>query len=546
MYERSPQTNSEAFRRILLHLGKIAGFFMSAPSKPYSYNFRQELAPPNNRSAATIGPPPERGMDNKKVSRRGFLLVSSLVVAPTVMAKELLTNTPESNNKVTSVDSSDSGAPPQESDSSPESSIESFIKQHEVLADRVEDVYGVPSDVVLAMSILESGYGQSKLATEANNYHGLKANKEWSGDTYEQMTIEHRSEDYLIKEYGAIPDEATPLGGGMYEMPTIATFKKFPSAEDGFMGFGHHLRTRLNGEAYADAFRHTDSEQFILALFDDIGSQYATDIRYQEKVLSILDQVIKSRGHEAKSSNSEYSPPLWKSDDMNLQRVQFNNEPGEYHKTIRQLRIAEENISEEGYRKFLDNITDVSDEVARLNENAPAGSKIIPSQNGEYSLVDNDSIQLVLHYTAWPPEAWGHDGIGYATSLINSKSGACTQFYLGRGTEGKLYITTDPGIFTWHALEEYSQKARGVEIPAGKQSDIDSETYENLAYLVIWQWRNDRGDRKPTLEELKEYVIGHGEISELRPDTGNNHGDFPRAIADYVAFLAYLGFEKNI
>ena len=41
--------------------------------------------------------------------------------------------------------------------------------------------YDIPASITLAQGILESGMGDSRLATQANNHFGIKCHKEWKG-----------------------------------------------------------------------------------------------------------------------------------------------------------------------------------------------------------------------------------------------------------------------------------------------------------------------------------------------------------------------------
>ncbi len=44
--------------------------------------------------------------------------------------------------------------------------------------------FKIPASITLAQGLLESGNGNSKLATQANNHFGIKCHKEWSGKTF--------------------------------------------------------------------------------------------------------------------------------------------------------------------------------------------------------------------------------------------------------------------------------------------------------------------------------------------------------------------------
>lgn len=44
--------------------------------------------------------------------------------------------------------------------------------------------HGIPASIILGQGMVESDYGNSTLATKANNHFGLKCHKEWHGPTY--------------------------------------------------------------------------------------------------------------------------------------------------------------------------------------------------------------------------------------------------------------------------------------------------------------------------------------------------------------------------
>lgn len=472
-------------------------------------------------------PSPDRRQSGEEPTRRQVLLATFSGFVGGWAAREYFS---------IETDSSELAGPPGDTADSQDygedelRTIEHFVEQYEKYAETVEEVYGVPADAALAMAILEADYGHSELAKNAHNFHGLKANSEWSGDTYTKPSIEHVDEGQL-EQYGESSQTPIPLGNGMYEIVLEAEFKRFSSDEEGFLGFGDHLRTRFNGEAYADAFEFSDPEAFILALFDENGAKYATDIAYQAKVLRILDGVRSARGTKPELPEIAHNTRGW-NDLTPVEQEAFRNNTDEYQKTIRQLALAESALSRQGYREFESNVRDVSEQVRAMND-ATTGKKIL--SEGE-ELVDDP--RLVLHYTVWPEAAWGHDGIKYTQSMINHNQGAFTQFYLDN--KGHLHILTADDQHTAHAFREYSREARGIEMPAYKQSDITPAMYEGLAYTISYLWRAQHPDiPSPSYEQLKEYVIGHGEITELRPDTGNNHLDFPRVVADYMAHLAH-------
>ena len=61
---------------------------------------------------------------------------------------------------------------------------EKYLLKYSVIAVEQMDKFGIPASITLAQGLLESGAGKSKLATEANNHFGIKADSRWSGDTF--------------------------------------------------------------------------------------------------------------------------------------------------------------------------------------------------------------------------------------------------------------------------------------------------------------------------------------------------------------------------
>ena len=66
---------------------------------------------------------------------------------------------------------------------------EQYIEKYAETAVREMKATGIPASVTLAQGCLESGNGNSTLATEANNHFGIKCHNNWSGKTF------HRDDD---------------------------------------------------------------------------------------------------------------------------------------------------------------------------------------------------------------------------------------------------------------------------------------------------------------------------------------------------------------
>ena len=59
--------------------------------------------------------------------------------------------------------------------------IDRYVKTYAEVAQQEMRSYDIPASITLAQGILESGMGDSRLATQANNHFGIKCHKEWKG-----------------------------------------------------------------------------------------------------------------------------------------------------------------------------------------------------------------------------------------------------------------------------------------------------------------------------------------------------------------------------
>jgi len=60
---------------------------------------------------------------------------------------------------------------------------EQYIVKYNGIAVKEMNRYGIPASITLAQGILESGSGESRLATQGNNHFGIKCHDNWNGKT---------------------------------------------------------------------------------------------------------------------------------------------------------------------------------------------------------------------------------------------------------------------------------------------------------------------------------------------------------------------------
>lgn len=116
---------------------------------------------------------------------------------------------------------------------------------------------GVPASITLAQGMLESEFGNSSLAKEANNHFGIKCHKEWFGPTF-IMDDDEKNE----------------------------CFRKYNSVYDSYDDHSNFLRTR---QRYADLFtlELTDYKGWAKGLKK---AGYATNPQYADKLIELIER----------------------------------------------------------------------------------------------------------------------------------------------------------------------------------------------------------------------------------------------------------------
>jgi flagellum-specific peptidoglycan hydrolase FlgJ len=142
---------------------------------------------------------------------------------------------------------------------------EQFIASIGEAAVQSADATGVPASVTIAQAILESYWGSSRLAREANNYFGIKAQTR-SGSA------------------GSIWFDVWEVIGGRNVMQSQA-FRAYKTIAESFVDHGQFLVE--NGRYAAAMAVKSDPRQFARAIN---RAGYATDPAYASKLIGLMDR----------------------------------------------------------------------------------------------------------------------------------------------------------------------------------------------------------------------------------------------------------------
>ena len=137
---------------------------------------------------------------------------------------------------------------------------------------------GILASVSLAQFILESGYGKSELAQNANNVFGMKkslSGNTWSGSTWDGKSVYTKK----TQEYGG--------SGKLYTI--TADFRKYPCIEDSIADHSAYLLSAKNGSKLRyDGLKGCKDYKKAVQIIKDGG--YATSTTYVSKLCSIIER----------------------------------------------------------------------------------------------------------------------------------------------------------------------------------------------------------------------------------------------------------------
>ena len=156
---------------------------------------------------------------------------------------------------------------------------------------------GILASVSLAQFILESGYGKTELAQNANNVFGMKktlSGNTWSGSTWDGKAI------YTKKTQ---EDDGT---GRLYTI--TADFRKYACIEDSIGDHSAYLLGAKNGSRLRyEGLKGCADYKRAIQIIKDGG--YATDTSYVNKICSIIERWNLTQ-YDMKSESAPATKPI--------------------------------------------------------------------------------------------------------------------------------------------------------------------------------------------------------------------------------------------
>ena len=264
---------------------------------------------------------------------------------------------------------------------------------------------GILASVSLAQFILESGYGKSELAQNANNCFGMKSSlsgNSWPGSAWDGHSV------YTMKTGEQNTD-------GSYVTVT-ADFRKYGSIEDSIADHSAYLLGAMNGskKRYEGLAGCTDYKKAVQIIKD---GGYATSLDYVQKLCRVIEQW----------NLTQYDVAVATAPTTALYRVRKN---------------WSDDVSQKGAFRDLSN------------------AKACADKNPGYSVFDENGKVIYPTNTAFQPYT-----VRVSISDLHIRKGPGTN-YGSRGFTGKGVFTivaeaTGKGESKWGLLKSYASKRDG-------------------------------------------------------------------------------------
>lgn len=158
-----------------------------------------------------------------------------------------------------------------------DSNKKEFIKEVADIAYENYREYKILPSITIAQAILESGWGESTLASDYNNYFGIKADNRWNGKTIEIKTKENYDDEVVavFRAYKSLKDSIRDQGKFLfenerYEKSGLFNGKTYKEQAQGLENAGYSTAKDEDGNLiYADKLVRVIKENNLM-LYDTI------------------------------------------------------------------------------------------------------------------------------------------------------------------------------------------------------------------------------------------------------------------------------------
>lgn len=477
-----------------------------------------------------------------------------------------------------------------ESEISPEQlKLYNFCKKH--LPDAISASKSDPNKpmlpiLLLAMSAHETGFGESELAKNANNFFGVIAKDGWEGEIYEKLTNEFVPENEMTNYekkpgFKIIKDEEGKVikdEKGNYKVQYVRPFRKYTDSKASFVDA---VVSKIYHQNQDGSYRYQEAVDYLRSggidpsrVAELIGPNdkgrpaWATDINWAknvQKLINEIDDICIQNKNEKKAESSESNES---NSVVDVNGINFDELTDQSDKpVIERMKKAFEQVSLERFDNYRTRgITKINKEEYIAFLNGERGKGRTPSQEYEeaYSKPLESFDYIIFHIMAIDG---GSENITLRRQLIswfNSRS-ASTQWLMSDNDPVDVWqvAPTKSGNQAWHiasGIKDSGRKGRenasnrnsvGIEVQANNIYNVKEEQFEILVYwaadLLIDSGKVNKEMANAEIDEVvNKMVIGHGQNVEDGEDSGLEFGyDYVKPIQDAIKQLVQAELSRN-
>jgi hypothetical protein len=242
---------------------------------------------------------------------------------------------------------------------------EQYIEQYKLIVLNEANRSRIPASIKMAQAIIESGSGNSELASKYNNHFGIKCGSTWSGDKAFREDDDY-NDGLLVKSC-------------------------FRAYDDASLSFFDHTEFLINSQRYAFLFELSPTDYIGWAHgLSDAG--YATDPTYPDKLIKVIEDFH-----------------LYNLDNESNVYVS-NHEKTDKH---RQIEVLADEIRED-----MEDIEDIARRVSILDEL----DKKYTLTKGKYLVKEGDNISdIAAHYHMDVRELYIKNRMPYGTQPVKGE-----------------------------------------------------------------------------------------------------------------------------
>lgn len=157
--------------------------------------------------------------------------------------------------------------------------VDTFLNKVKPYAIEGSVTSGILPSIVMAQGALESAWGQSLLALEANNFYGIKVSNDWKGQVYNVITSEYSAP--VKDKNGKIIKEG-------YWYKVVAPFRKYNNISESIKDHSAFFTsTEWRKQNYKAVIGEKNYRKAAYALQN---AGYATDPNYAEKLIKVIEE----------------------------------------------------------------------------------------------------------------------------------------------------------------------------------------------------------------------------------------------------------------